>query len=122
MVQETTTYKEQSRVLLAKAVEELAKGDLARASEKGWGAAAQMLKAIADERGWEHNDPPDLHSVIDRIYCETEDSELMDLFCSAVFLEFSYIEGAVSADSIEHRLQRVKRFVKRADGHLHGAK
>ena len=37
MVQETTTYKEQSRVLLAQAFEELAKGDLAQASEKGWG-------------------------------------------------------------------------------------
>ena len=79
-----------------------------------------MLKAIADERGWEHNDPPDLHSVMDRIYCETEDSELMDLFCSAVFLGFSYSEAAVSADSIEHRLQRVEGFVRRAGGLLHG--
>ena len=120
-MQQTTTYREQSRVLLAQAYEELAKGDLARASKKGWGAAAQMLKAIADERGWEHGDPPELHSVMDRIYCETEDSELMDLFCSAVFLGFSYCEGAFSADSIKHRLQRVERFVKRAEGHLHGS-
>ena len=53
-MQRTTTYKEQSRVFLAQAYEELAEGDLPQASEKGWGSAAQMVKAIAEERGWRH--------------------------------------------------------------------
>ena len=108
-------------MLLAQAREELAKGDLAQASEKGWGAAAQMLQAIADERGWPHDDPPELHTVMDRIFRETEDSELMDLFCSAVFLGFSYCEGAVSADSVGHRLERVEQFIDRAEGLLRGS-
>ena len=30
-------------------------GNNIQASEKGWGAAAQGLKAIAEERGWNHN-------------------------------------------------------------------
>lgn len=117
-MQRTTTYREQSRVLLAQAHEELAKGDLGQASEKGWGAAAQMLKAIADERGWAHDDPPDLHTVMDRLYLETDDSELFDLFCAAVFLGFSYCEGAVSAEYIEHTLRDVEQFVSRAEGLL----
>ena len=52
-MQRTTTYREQSRrgVFLAQAHEELAKGDLQQASEKGWGAASQMVKAVAQERG-----------------------------------------------------------------------
>ena len=120
-MQRTTTYREQSRVLLAQAYEELAKGDLGQASEKGWGAAAQMLKAIADERGWAHDDPPDLHTVMDKIYLETADSELFDLFCAAVFLGFSYCEGAVSAEPTKHRLELVGQFINRAEGFLREA-
>ena len=50
-MQRTTTYREQSRIFLSEASEELVKGDLQQASEKGWGAASQMVKAIAQERG-----------------------------------------------------------------------
>ena len=34
--------------------EEMAKGHRLQASEKAWGAVAQQLKAIAGQRGWEH--------------------------------------------------------------------
>ena len=47
-------YRESSHHLLAQARAELAAGDARQASEKGWGAAALMLKAVAEERGWEH--------------------------------------------------------------------
>ena len=118
MVQRTMTYREQSRAFMAQAYEELAKGDLAQASEKGWGAAEHMVRAVADERGWECDDYPDLHSVMDRLYRETEDSVLVDLFCSAVFLDFSYCEGAFSKEYINATLRDVEEFVKRAEGLL----
>lgn len=44
-------YQNASRSLLAQGFAELARGDLRQASEKGWGAAAQMLKSIAEQRG-----------------------------------------------------------------------
>lgn len=31
-------------------------GDLCQASEKGWGTVAQLTKAVATLRGWEHYD------------------------------------------------------------------
>ena len=40
----TQTYQQASQRFLAQAKEELAAGDLLQASEKGWGAAAQMLE------------------------------------------------------------------------------
>ena len=43
-----TPYKNQSRVFLALAGDELSRGDLYQAAEKGWGAAAQIVKAAAD--------------------------------------------------------------------------
>ena len=44
----TQTYQQASQRFLAQAKEELAAGDLQQASEKGWEAAAHMLKAIAE--------------------------------------------------------------------------
>ena len=55
MVQQTRAYRDRSREYLAKAFRELEDGDLTQASEKGWGAAAQMVKAVADERGMDHH-------------------------------------------------------------------
>ena len=52
-------YQQASERLLAQARQEQADGDLAQASEKGQGATAQMLKAVAEQRGWEnHRHPP----------------------------------------------------------------
>ena len=54
------TYREAGRHLLAQAHAELEAGDLRQASEKGWGAAAQMVKAAAADRGWSHRSHRDL--------------------------------------------------------------
>ena len=42
--------------VLDEAFEKLDQGDLRQASENGWGAAAQMVKAVAEERGWPQDD------------------------------------------------------------------
>ena len=34
----------------------LAEGDLCQAGEKAWGAVAQLTKAVATHRGWQHSD------------------------------------------------------------------
>ena len=35
---------------------ELSRGDVCQAGEKGWGAVAQLTKAVATLRGWDHYD------------------------------------------------------------------
>ena len=47
-------YRQQARDFLAKSWEYLADDDLHQASEKGWGAAAWMAKAVAETQGWEY--------------------------------------------------------------------
>ena len=47
-------YRQQARDFLVKAREYLAADDLHQASEKGWGAAAWMAKAVAVTQGWEY--------------------------------------------------------------------
>ena len=51
MVTQTRSYVETSWVLMAKAEEALAQGDLVQASRKGWRAAAWMLRGFAGEKG-----------------------------------------------------------------------
>ena len=47
-------YRSKSREFLARSRAYLAEGDLHQASEKGWGAAAWMAKAVATAQGWEY--------------------------------------------------------------------
>ena len=47
-------YRQQAREFLDKGRGYLAEGDLHQASEKGWGAAAWMAKAVATAQGWEY--------------------------------------------------------------------
>ena len=63
----TQKYRQDSRTLLAQARSELAIGDVLQASEKGWGAAALMLKAVAEQRGWEHGKHRHLSRVASRV-------------------------------------------------------
>ena len=44
----------QARDFLAKSREYLTQDDLHQASERGWGAAAHMAKAVAIAQGWEY--------------------------------------------------------------------
>lgn len=57
-------YVHQSREFLAKGREYLATGDLHHASEKGWGAAAWMAKAVADAQGWKYNRHDEFFTVM----------------------------------------------------------
>ena len=51
----TDTYREASRRLEAQAKAEYSALDLRQASEKVWGSGALMVKAVASERGWRHD-------------------------------------------------------------------
>ena len=47
-------YRQQAHDFLSRAREYLTADDLHQASEKGWGAAACMAKAVAVAQGWEY--------------------------------------------------------------------
>ena len=117
-MQKTTTYREQSRVFLAQAYEELAEGDLQQASEKGWGAASQMVKAIAQEMGWRHRSHRHLWEVTNLLVSETDDEEWSSLFGAAETLHINFYENWYSTRVIEIRLRQVEMFVEKAEGLL----
>ena len=59
-------YASQARQFFGKAQEYLAAGDLHQASEKGWGAAAHMAKAVALTQGWPYERHDHFHQVMNR--------------------------------------------------------
>ena len=107
----TLTYQEAARHLRAQGFEELADGDSRQASEKGWGAAAQMIKAVASTRGWSHDSHASLYRVIDRLVRETGDEEIRDRFRSANALHQNFYENWGSADYVAGGLAKVRRLL-----------
>lgn len=61
---EVADYESQAREFLAKGRDYLAQGDLHQASEKGWGAAAHMAKAVAVAQGWEYSNHANFSEVL----------------------------------------------------------
>ena len=53
----------------------LAEGDLCQAGEKAWGAVAQLTKAVATHRGWQHSDHDRLREVIRELAHESSSQQ-----------------------------------------------
>ncbi len=119
-MQQTLTYQEASWQLLAQAFEELAEGDSRQASEKGWGAAAQIIKAVASSRGWNHNSHASLYKVIDRLVNETGDDGIYDKFSTANALHQNFYENWGKADYVARGLVQVRDLILRLEPLLNG--
>lgn len=104
-------YRVQSRVFLDQAFEELSRNDLRQASEKGWGAASQILKGVADARGWSHSRHNQLYDSIRRLVSEEGVPEYLELFQVAGELHTNFYEGQLASRDIASHLQEIARFV-----------
>ena len=62
--EEIEDYLEQSREFMVKSRNYLAAGDLHQASEKGWGAASHMAKAVAVAQGWQYDNHSGFNEVL----------------------------------------------------------
>ncbi|MDE0369428.1 MAG: PaREP1 family protein [bacterium] len=107
----TLTYQDAARHLLAQGFQELAAGDSRQASEKGWGAAAQMIKAVASSRGWQHNTHASLYRVIGRLVKETGDDRIRNRFGIANGLHQNFYENWGDADYVAGGLADVQELL-----------
>ncbi len=109
------TYLAASRELLARGREELARGDVRQASEKGWGAAAQIVKATAEQRGWEHRNHAALYIAVRRLADELGDEEIRRLFDVANALHVNFYENWNNAENVAGSLDDVERFLDKLE-------
>ena len=94
-------YVEISQHLIEQAQEELDRGDLMQASEKLWGAAAHAVKALAQERGWNHNRHDLLGDVVEQIADEWDRTDLITLFGSASIMHNNFYEHRMGASRVQ---------------------
>ncbi len=94
---------------LREAEELYARGDLAQAGEKYWGAVAALLNAIAEKRGWEHYSHRDYNVVVGRLYKESGDKELLTAFGMAERLHANFHHNFMDKEIFEaHREEALK--------------
>jgi HEPN domain-containing protein len=96
---------------MREAEELLAKGDYVQASEKAWGAAAQMVKAVAAEKGKELKSHGDLWRFVLEVACEND--ELRRLWHVANTLHQNFYEGWIPPEGVRRAVEDVKRFVEK---------
>ena len=121
MQDETRVHVDQSKTFLSQAFKELDAGDLLQASEKGWGAAAQVVKAVAVERGWEHSRHRQLRLAVTKLGEETDNLEVGRWFALAEALHANFYEGWLDEATLKDYLDNVSMLVRQLEGVLNGA-
>lgn len=76
-------YRQQAREFLTKSRQYLADDDLHQATEKGWGAAAWMAKAVAEAQGWQYKRHEEFADVVNRALRLSGDTRLRQLRAEA---------------------------------------
>ncbi len=107
----TGHYSDLSAEYLRKAQAHLAEGDLTQASEKGWGAAAVAVKAVAEARGLRHEGHRELWRALEQFADETGDGELRAQFGLAGALHTNFYEAWLGVETVEDYLGHVERLV-----------
>ena len=108
-------YQVASRQLLRQGKAELAAGDVRQASEKGWGAAAQIVKSIAERRAWQHRNDAALFTAVSRLVNETGDEDISLLFAVANSLHVNFYENWEEADNVGRHLAAVERLLDKLE-------
>ncbi len=111
MTTRTQYHADTGRRFLAQARAELEAGDLLQSSDKGWGAAAQAVKAAAEARGWSHDGHRQLYTAVDRLVQETGDRSIRTTFAAANTLHVNFYDGLLSREAVEDYLTEVEKLV-----------
>ena len=104
-------YAAMSRDFMARAENYLRDGDLVQACEKSWGAAACALKAIAEQRGWNHQSHSLLNDISGQIVDELGRDDLRNLFAVARSMHQNFYENWFQEDEVEHGVHTVRAYL-----------
>jgi hypothetical protein len=102
-----------SEKYMMEAEEFLRKGDFVQASEKAWGAASQIVKALAAREGRELRSHGELHRQAVKIAGETGDEEIRILWQSAGMLHQNFYENWLPPEMVEGNIKDVKKLVEK---------
>jgi len=96
----------------------LARKDYAQASEKAWGAASQMVKALAAKEGKELRSHASLWEYVDEIAEKLGDIELRHLWGRANNLHQNFYESWMPPREVELSIKDVKTLIEKLKAFL----
>ena len=96
---------------MREAEELLAKGDHIQASEKAWGAASQMVKALAAQEGKEIKSHRELHEYLAGVVERTKDVELRRAWSAAGELHRNFYKAWLPQELVKGYVEDVREFV-----------
>ena len=111
---QTQKYVYASFELLGKAGDYLRDGDLRQASEKGWGAAAQTIKAVAENwkaHGARHRSHWHLTALVSGLSAIDPASQIESAFRDAQELHENFYENDLVGSAVSSYLTQVILFV-----------
>ena len=111
---QTRNYAAASFELMTKAHDYLRDGDLRQASEKGWGAAAQIVKAVAEN--WRdadvvHGRHQDLRALVAGLATVEREPNLDMTFHAAQDLHENFYEDHLPQYIVDLNLRQVNEFI-----------
>ena len=109
---QTQKYVYASFDLLEKAEGHVLDRDLRQASEMAWGAAAQILKAVAEHWNLPHRSHQDLRDLVDILAPSGGQSAMEDGFDIAQNLHRNFYENDASEFSVTLAVRRMGHFIK----------
>jgi hypothetical protein len=97
----------------------LSKKDYAQASEKAWGAAAQIVKALAIRGGVELRSHREPRREVIKVAKESKVDEVRLLWQSAIPLHQNFYENWLPPEMVEKNIEDMKKFVDKFKHLLH---
>ena len=110
-----TTHTAESRRVLTRAEDALARDDMAEASTLIWDAAAYAMRSIAQSRGWKHEDENDLIHAAMELARETGRRDISTLVKVAHSAPWLVEEGWITKDWVVRNAESVKKLLKILD-------
>ncbi len=108
-------YAAMSRDYMERAEGYLQRHDLVQASEKSWAAATCGLKAIAAQRGWNHQSHSLLSDLSNQVAEELGRPNLQDLVAFANTMHQNLYENWMPVQTVEYGVGRVKTYLAELD-------
>ena len=109
---ESEQYAELSRQYIQRADEYLRAGDRVQASEKGWGAVAEAVKSIAEQRGWNHQGHRLLNDVAFHLSEEWNRPDVRILFDAMEKLHINFYEDNMGLDAVAASVSDAKTLLR----------
>ena len=108
---EAERYAELSRQYIERAEDYLRAGDGVQASEKGWGAVAEAIKSIAEQRGWNHWGHHLLNDATFQLSEEWNRPDVLSMYDTVEKLHINFYEDTMELDEIESRISTAKNLL-----------